>query len=266
MSLKVCVIEFYRFRIFLMGRLSRRARHLKKAREIQAQKLEANKNDKKQKINEIISEMDEPKLDNVLEQITKLNNSEITKEWRTLYTTIDELSEMEVKSTNHLLSKMRYPKGKNQGRILFTHLQDKAAEFITCSIYKPNSSVAALAKENSIIKKQVKQLEKKNSNTLHQIQSLGGKLGRVRKKQTKQIAKIHSITRKKKPFSSKSYLNSLFLDNERHYSSKAMILTTRLSQIGRMSFRDTIQCTRTFIEFLTNESASLAFSLQSIIR
>jgi len=50
-----------------MGRLSRRARHLKKAREIQAQKLEANKNDKKQKINEIISEMDEPKLDNVLE-------------------------------------------------------------------------------------------------------------------------------------------------------------------------------------------------------
>ncbi len=67
MSLKVCVIEFYRFQIFLMGRLSRRARHLKKAREIQAQKLEANKNDKKQKINEIISEMDEPKLDNVLE-------------------------------------------------------------------------------------------------------------------------------------------------------------------------------------------------------
>ncbi len=268
MSLKVCVIEFYRFQIFLMGRLSRRARHLKKAREIQAQKLEANKNDKKQKINEIISEMDKLKLDNVLEQITKLNNSEITKERCTLYTTIDELSEMEVKSTNHLLSKMRYPKGKNQGRILFTHLQDKAAEFITCSIYKPNSSVAALAKENSIIKKQVKQLEKKNSNTLHQIQSLGGKLGRVRKKQTKQIAKIHSNTRKKKPFSSnsiKSYLNSLFLDNERHYSSKAMILTTRLSQIGRMSFRDTIQCTRTFIEFLTNESASLAFSLQSII-
>lgn len=44
-----------------------------------------------------------------------------------------------------------------------------------------------------------------------------------------------------------------------------MILTTRLSQIGRMSFRDTIQCTWTFIEFLTNESSS-TFSLQSVIR
>ncbi|CAG8497868.1 15504_t:CDS:2, partial [Funneliformis caledonium] len=98
-----------------MERLSRHAHHLKKTHKIQAQKSEANKNDKKQKINEIISEIDKPKLDNVLD-------------------------------------KMHYPKGKNQGRILSTHLQGKAAEFITCLIYKPNSSVAALAKENSIIK------------------------------------------------------------------------------------------------------------------
>ena len=34
-------------------------------------------------------------LNNALELITKLNNSEITKEWHTLYTTIDDLPEIE---------------------------------------------------------------------------------------------------------------------------------------------------------------------------
>src|SRR5215210_7408238 len=99
------------------------------------------------KINGIISEMDEPKLNNALELITKLNNFEITKEWNILNTTIDDLSEMEVKSANYLLNKMHYSKGKNQGQILSMHLQNKAAEFITSSIYKPNSSAAILAKE-----------------------------------------------------------------------------------------------------------------------
>ncbi|RGB29037.1 hypothetical protein C1646_672751 [Rhizophagus diaphanus] len=59
---------------FIMGRISRRAQHLKKAREIQAQKLAAKKNDARQKINKIISDMDEPKLKNALELITNLNN------------------------------------------------------------------------------------------------------------------------------------------------------------------------------------------------
>lgn len=64
---------------FIMGRISRRAQQLKKAREIQALKLAAKKNDARHKINKIISEMDEPKLKNALELITNLNNSEITR-------------------------------------------------------------------------------------------------------------------------------------------------------------------------------------------
>ena len=50
---------------------------------------------------------------------------------------------------------MRYPKGQKQGQILFTHLQNKVAEFVASSIYKPNSSAAALAKENAINKKRI---------------------------------------------------------------------------------------------------------------
>ena len=48
-------------------------------RETQAQKLEADKNDTKRKFNEIISEMDELKLNHALVLVTKLKNSEIKK-------------------------------------------------------------------------------------------------------------------------------------------------------------------------------------------
>jgi hypothetical protein len=177
-----------------MAPISKRARHLKKIREIKAQKLEAKK-----------TETDDH--NNPLELTT------ITKEWYTLHTIIDELLETEVKPTNHLLNNMRYPKGKKQGQVLSIHLQNKAVEYVTSSIYKPNSSVVALDKKNAILKKEVKRLEKKNSNALHQIKSLGGKLGRIKKKQTKQIAKIHANARRKKSLSGntiKSYLILFF--------------------------------------------------------
>jgi len=91
---------------------------LKKAHEIKAQKLEADRNDTKQKINEIISKMDEPKLNNALELITKLNNSEMTKERHALYTTIDGLTEMEVKS---FLTKCAIQKAKSKAKF-FLHI------------------------------------------------------------------------------------------------------------------------------------------------
>ena len=50
---------------------------------------------KNKKINKIISEINKLKLNNALELITKLNNSEITKKQHILYTIIDDLSEIE---------------------------------------------------------------------------------------------------------------------------------------------------------------------------
>ena len=73
------------------------------------------KNNKKRQINEIIDGVDEPMLDNTLELITRSN---ITKERYALYTTIDQLSETEVKPAQHLLNKMRYPKSSQKGQIL----------------------------------------------------------------------------------------------------------------------------------------------------
>ena len=81
-----------------MSPISRQVRHLKKAREIQVQKLKEKKDAIKRKFNGIIDETDESEFN-------------ITKERRDLHTKIDQLLEIEVKPAQHLLDKMRYPKG-----------------------------------------------------------------------------------------------------------------------------------------------------------
>ncbi|CAG8647667.1 9194_t:CDS:2, partial [Funneliformis mosseae] len=62
-----------------------------------AKKLEAKKNDKKRKINDIINEMNEQKLDNTLNLITKLPES--SKEQINLISSVQQLSGKENKST-----------------------------------------------------------------------------------------------------------------------------------------------------------------------
>ena len=71
-----------------MPQISKRAKQLKKAREIRAQKLlEAKKNDKRRKIDEIVDKMDEFMLDNTLKLLTKSN---IDEEQNALHTIIDQ--------------------------------------------------------------------------------------------------------------------------------------------------------------------------------
>ena len=61
----------------------------------------------------------------------KRNEKKRTKEQHALYTTISTLSETEVKSTHHLINKMCYPKRQKARPDFSTHLQNKAAKFIT---------------------------------------------------------------------------------------------------------------------------------------
>lgn len=55
--------------------ISRQAHNLKKVHEIWIQKLEAKKNEKKKKINEIIDEINKSKLDNILKLIKKIKET-----------------------------------------------------------------------------------------------------------------------------------------------------------------------------------------------
>ena len=77
---------------------------MKKAREIQAQKLEAKENDKKRKVNEI------------------------TRERHVLHEKIDQLPDTEVETAQKLLDKLCCPRGFQNGQILSPCLQDKATQ------------------------------------------------------------------------------------------------------------------------------------------
>ncbi|CAG8637893.1 uncharacterized protein OCT59_004091 [Rhizophagus irregularis] len=106
-----------------MTRPSKQARHLKKAREIEAQKLNAKKDDKKRKVNEIIDEMDESKLDNTLNLITNLMES--SKERINLISSVQQLSEEEIPAADHLIKTMC---GPNESKLISPYLQNKAYE------------------------------------------------------------------------------------------------------------------------------------------
>src|SRR5436305_1249004 len=112
-----------------MPPISKQSHHLKQAREIGAQKLKAKKNE-----------------------------AWLKKHHDTLYTTIDQLSEVEVKRTQHLLNKMRYPKGPQKGQILSPYLQDKALSFIEDHLYKSSKtdeSVKSLNEANKVLHQRV---------------------------------------------------------------------------------------------------------------
>ncbi|CAG8536914.1 11390_t:CDS:2 [Funneliformis mosseae] len=79
-----------------MSLTSSRVRQLKKAREAQAKKLEAKKNDKKRKINEVINEIYETNLD--LNLVTKL--PKLSKEQTQLIFSVQQLSEEELNVHN----------------------------------------------------------------------------------------------------------------------------------------------------------------------
>ena len=108
-------------------------------------------------------------LDNTLELITRSN---MTKERYVLYTTIDQLSETEIKPAQHLLNKMRYPKGSQKGQILSPYLQDKALLFIEDSLYKPankllkdtNEDLHKLKETNEDLHRKVQKLDHQNFN------------------------------------------------------------------------------------------------------
>ncbi|CAG8544643.1 20479_t:CDS:2 [Cetraspora pellucida] len=80
--------------------------------------------------------------------VKKQNALEIpTHSEKTLIELIQSLSVEEKKNAIKLLENMRYPKGKNRGKIISPYLQQQLVDVISNSLYRPQSSYAALQKE-----------------------------------------------------------------------------------------------------------------------
>jgi len=68
---------------------------------------------------------------------------------------------------------MRYPKGKNEGKIISIHLQKKAMDFINHGLYKKGSSIADLEEENNRLRNEIRKLKREKENLIKKTQSLG---------------------------------------------------------------------------------------------
>ena len=77
---------------------------------------------------------------NTIFNTSNIDKSRSSKTYNSIISTLDEMSETDLKSVSHLLRTMRYPCGKNKNQIISPYLQNKAFRYILNSLYKPGKS------------------------------------------------------------------------------------------------------------------------------
>ncbi|PKC55071.1 hypothetical protein RhiirA1_504521 [Rhizophagus irregularis] len=219
-----------------MPPISKRAKQLKKAREIQAQKLKKVKEDN-----------------------DKINEQKIEKQRNKLTATLQQLSDKEIPAANHLLTIMRYPKGVNAGNLLSPYLQTKAYNSIANSLYRhqlSNESNESLKEANNQLELENKRLHQQTKKLIERTKSLGAQVGHLRNQKSQHISEIRSLVRKSSTMSNdtfKTKINSLFMINKRKYTSNTVWLATSIAQVGEISMRSTVECIKLVYEFLIGE-------------
>ena len=90
------------------------------------------------------------------------NTSSLLNRQETLFNNICDMTDDSKLDALALFDNMRYPKGKNQGKIISPYIQKKAIDFINHGLYKKKSTIKDLEEKNEEMKSQIKKLEKGN--------------------------------------------------------------------------------------------------------
>ncbi|GBB89377.1 hypothetical protein RclHR1_16030006 [Rhizophagus clarus] len=222
-------------------------------------------------IKEITSQlttMDQNQLNNTLTSL--LPKPSVTKEYRQrnkLITSIQELPDEEVPAANHLVATMRYPKGSDSGKLLSPYLQKKAYNYIANTLYKPQSSNESLKDAKSKLELENKKLHRQNNKLIGRTRSLGAQIGHLCNQKSHHISKIRSLVQKSSIMTEDAFkekIKSLFMVNKRKYSSNTVWLATSIAQVGEISMRSTVECTKLIYEFLTEESPQNCLSTSTL--
>ncbi|CAG8788866.1 22073_t:CDS:2, partial [Dentiscutata erythropus] len=100
------------------------------------------------KVTDFLNDLDKEDFNSILEFIYNIKKQKIpTHSENNLTNLIQSLSDEEKKDAIKLLENMRYPKGKNQGKIISSYLQWQLVDVISNSLYRPQLSYTALQKE-----------------------------------------------------------------------------------------------------------------------
>ncbi|CAJ0838131.1 439_t:CDS:2, partial [Entrophospora sp. SA101] len=155
-----------------------------------------------------------------------------------------------------LFDNMKYPKGRNQGKIISPHIQKKAIDFLNYGLYKKKSTIKDLEEENKELKSQIKKFGKEKEKLIKKTQSLGASKQHFKTKSEKRVSTIRSLVRKSGNFSENEFKNqvkSLFKINKNEYSPQMVWLATRITQVGQVSMHSTVECLRLVYQFLIGE-------------
>ncbi|CAG8602904.1 18215_t:CDS:2, partial [Cetraspora pellucida] len=180
---------------------------------------------------------------------------------------IQDLGDDEKEDAIKLLENMRYPRGKKEGKIISQYLQQQLVEIISGFFYRHQMRYSVLKEECDQLRLQNKKLNQKNEALIIKTKSLRSQNRHTRQKVSCQISEIRSLVRRSKQISSEDFkkqVKALFKSNDQHYSLDMIWLTTKLTQIGQVSMRATIECTKLIYEFLTGELPKSWLSIERI--
>ncbi|CAG8741236.1 35001_t:CDS:2 [Gigaspora margarita] len=169
-----------------------------------------------------------------------------------------------------LMQTMRYKKGPNIGKLFSQYLQQKAAHFIDNSYYQ---AVHEINKCTTTIKSLETQI---NSLTYHlnlikvENKSLHAKIGKFIQICKQQISKSRSNASKTKAYTInkeglKTAIKQHLMENKHKYTAKTVQMATRICQIGKMSYRSAVECTKAVVEWLIDEEPNKWFSVKTLI-
>lgn len=214
------------------------------------------------KINSIITQID-PKNLPVLEraisdfkEAQSSNTSSLLNRQETLFNNIRNMTDDSKSNALDLFDNMKYPKGRNQGKIISPHIQKKAIDFLNYGLYKKKSTIKDLEEENKELKTQIKKFGKEKEKLIKKTQSLGASKQHFKTKSEKRVSTIRSLVHKSGNFSENEFKNqvkSLFKINKNEYSPQMVWLATRITQVGQVSMRSTVECLQLVYQFLIGE-------------
>nr|CAG8662748.1 6400_t:CDS:2 [Entrophospora candida] len=165
------------------------------------------------KINSTIAQID-PKNLPVLEraisdfkEAQSSNTSSLLNRQETLFNNIRNMTDDSKSNALDLFDNMKYPKGRNQGKIISPHIQKKAIDFLNYGLYKKKSTIKDLEEENKELKSQIKKFGKEKEKLIKKTQSLGASKQHFKTKSEKRVSTIRSLVRKSGNFSENEFKN-----------------------------------------------------------
>ncbi|CAG8708664.1 32226_t:CDS:2, partial [Racocetra persica] len=197
---------------------------------------------------------------NIIKKVSQeqFRQQQYLKTWDLLLNMAINMDDNELSLGVSLINLMRYSKGPKTGKVFSKYLQQKAYDFIEESLYRPK---ICLTKSRKPSNRKVNRLTKKNK-------SLQNRIRKYKQMHKKKISLARSAARKKPTITNKQLklaIQDRLMINKKQYSAGTVSMATQVCEIGEMSYRSAITCTKKVIEWLINEEPDKWFSVSTLV-